>query len=45
MSQFEKLLQRILKLDKDMRYREIKKILEAYGYVGKESSGDCDDIE
>ncbi len=39
MSQFEKLLQRIRSLDKNMRYREIKKILEAYGYVGKETGG------
>ena len=33
MSQFEKLLQRIKSLDKNMRFDEIRKILEAYGYT------------
>ena len=33
MSQFDKLLQRIKSLDKNMRFDEIRKILEAYGYT------------
>lgn len=33
MSQFDKLLQRILSLDKNLRFDEIKKILESYGYT------------
>ena len=33
MSRFEKLLQRIKSLDKNMRFKEIKKILESYGYI------------
>ena len=32
MSKFEKLLQKIKKLDKNLRFEEIKKVLEAYGY-------------
>jgi predicted RNA binding protein YcfA (HicA-like mRNA interferase family) len=32
MSQFDKLLQRIHSLDKDMRFEELKKVLEHYGY-------------
>lgn len=32
MSQFDKLLQRIKSLDKNMRFDELKKILEKYGY-------------
>lgn len=32
MSQFEKLLQRIRSLDKNMRFEELRKILEHYGY-------------
>ena len=33
MSQFEKLLQRIRSLDKNMRFDELKKVLESYGYT------------
>lgn len=33
MSKFEKLLQRIKLLEKGMRFDELKKILEAYGYI------------
>jgi predicted RNA binding protein YcfA (HicA-like mRNA interferase family) len=32
MSQFDKLLQRIHSLDKNMRFEELKKVLEHYGY-------------
>ena len=33
MSKWDKLLQRILSLDKDMRFEELRKVLESYGYV------------
>ena len=33
MSQFEKLLQRIHSLSKDLRFDELRKVLEAYGYT------------
>lgn len=33
MSKFDKLLQRIKNLDKNLRFEEVKKVLEAYGYV------------
>ncbi len=33
MSKWDKLLQRILSLDKDMRFEELQKVLESYGYV------------
>ncbi len=32
MSQWEKLLSKILTLSKDMRFTELKKVLEYYGY-------------
>ena len=32
MSKFDKLLQRIKNLDKNLRFQEISRILEAYGY-------------
>ena len=32
MSKFEKLIQRIYSLDKNLRFEELKKILEFYGY-------------
>ena len=32
MSQFDKLLQRICSLDKNLRFDELKKVLEHYGY-------------
>lgn len=32
MSQFDKLLRRIKSLDKNMRFHEVRKVLEAYGY-------------
>ena len=33
MSQFDKLLQRIRVLDKNLRFEELKKVLEHYGYT------------
>ena len=33
MSQFDKLLQRIRMLDKNMRFEELQKVLEYYGYT------------
>jgi len=33
MSSFDKLLDRFLSLDKNLRFDEVKKILEKYGYV------------
>jgi predicted RNA binding protein YcfA (HicA-like mRNA interferase family) len=33
MSQFDKLLQKIKSLDKNMRFEELRKVLEAYGYT------------
>ena len=32
MSRWDKLLSRILSLSKDMRFGELKKVLESYGY-------------
>lgn len=32
MSKWEKLLQKILTLSKDMRFDELRKVLESYGY-------------
>lgn len=36
MSKFDKLLQRICLLDKDIRFDELRKILEYYGYIMKQ---------
>ena len=33
MSQFDKLIKEILYLSKDLRFNELKKVLEHYGYV------------
>ena len=33
MSQFDKLLQRIRMLDKNMRFEELQRVLEHYGYM------------
>ncbi|MBQ7535486.1 MAG: type II toxin-antitoxin system HicA family toxin [Stomatobaculum sp.] len=33
MSKWEKLLSRILSLDKNMRFDELRKVLESYGYI------------
>jgi predicted RNA binding protein YcfA (HicA-like mRNA interferase family) len=33
MSKWEKLLARVLSLDKNLRFEELKKVLESYGYV------------
>ena len=42
MSKWDKLLNRILSLSKDMRFQELKKVLEYYGYQRKgPSSGSC----
>jgi len=35
MSRWEKLLSKILTMSKDVRFLELKKILESYGYEGK----------
>ena len=32
MSQWEKLIRKILSLSKDMRFEELRKVLESYGY-------------
>ena len=39
MSQFEKLLSRLKFLDRDLRFNEIRKILESYGYTMGAPSG------
>ncbi len=39
MSKFDKLLQRIRSLDKNMRFDELKKVLEYYGYTMKGPAG------
>ena len=33
MSQWDKLLKKILAMDNNLRFRELKKILESYGYT------------
>ncbi len=39
MSKFEKLLQRIKNLDKDLRFEELRKVLESYGYTMSNPNG------
>ena len=39
MSQFDKLLKRILSLDKKIRFDELRKVLESYGYTMSGPSG------
>ena len=39
MAQWDKLLKRIKSLDKDMRFAELKKVLESYGYVSSQPKG------
>ena len=40
MSSWDKLLQRILSLDKNLRFEELRKVLEEYGYtMGAPRSG------
>ena len=39
MSQFDKFLNRIRTIDKDLRFDELRKVLEYYGYIMDESSG------
>ncbi len=39
MSQFDKLLDRISSLPSDVRYEELKKILNHFGYYEKETKG------
>lgn len=39
MAQWEKLLYKITKLDKNLRFEELKKVLESYGYVMNMPSG------
>ena len=38
-SVWDKLLSRITSLDRDMRFEELRKVLEAYGYVMKAPKG------
>ena len=38
MSKWDKLLQRIRSLSNDLRFEEVRKILEAYGYTMKEAA-------
>ena len=33
MSKWDKLLERILNLSKDLRFEELRKVIESYGYV------------
>lgn len=39
MSQFEKLLERVMKLDPSLRFGEVEKVLLVYGYQGKYPKG------
>lgn len=39
MSQWDKLLQRIVSLEKDLRFDELRKVLEYYGYSIKMPKG------
>ena len=39
MSTWDKLLERILSLSNDLRFEELKKVLEAYGYTMKAPHG------
>lgn len=39
MSQWDKLLERIAGLSKDLRFEELKKVLESYGYIDRSPSG------
>ena len=39
MSKWDKLLARICTLDKGMRFEELRKVLESYGYTMKRPSG------
>ena len=39
MSQFDKLIQRIGSLDKNMRFEELKRVIEYYGYKMSGPSG------
>lgn len=39
MSQWDKLLARILSLSNDLRFDELRKVLEAYGYEMRETRG------
>lgn len=39
MSKWDKLLQRILSLSNDLRFDELKKVLESYGYEMRQPKG------
>ncbi len=39
MSQWDKLLERICSLSKDMRFNELRKVLESYGYEMHQPKG------
>lgn len=40
MSKFDKLLEHITSLSKDMRFDELRKVLESYGYTMHSPKGD-----
>jgi len=39
MSQFDKLLERIVHLENNLRFEELRKVLESYGYTMRSPSG------
>jgi len=39
LSKWEKLLTRITSMSADVRFNELKRILEGYGYIGRKPSG------
>ena len=39
MSKWDKLLERILSLSNDLRFSELQKVLESYGYMMKQPNG------
>ena len=39
MSRWDKLIQKILSLSRDVTFEDIKKVLESYGYEGKTPGG------
>ena len=44
MSRWDKLLDRILNLSNDLRYEELKKVLESYGYEENGPRGGSRDV-
>ena len=39
MSKWDKLLERISSLSSDLRFEELRKVMESYGYVMKDTTG------